>query len=273
VKTGFAVAFGFVLLVGSSPLRADSTIRRGIDTFTTQDDGKTYYSFAQNPIPAGFFCKGSAAFTGRITFRGLALAAAGNLHGKDTILERLDDAAFDANGRATTRVRFRALSLVSSQPIRTSCGDFHAYVSLAGEQRPTAMQIYRTNERGGEFVAPLAINARISFIPVKTGKSSRGSRKLELQANVTFPAAALPWSFQPGARASKVGPVVVDTNGDLKPDTRLAGNTNFAPGWTPDQLVHRAGICVWCEPPSCHADENDQHCTSGVKVCGEEQCP
>jgi hypothetical protein len=58
-------------------------------------------------------------------------------------------------GRASTRVRFRALSLVSSRPIRTACGAFHAYVSLDGRQSATAMQIYRTHERGGEFVAPL----------------------------------------------------------------------------------------------------------------------
>jgi hypothetical protein len=52
-------------LLGLSSLAAEP-IQRGIDVFTTPADGSTYYSFAQNPIPAGFFCKGSKAFTGRV---------------------------------------------------------------------------------------------------------------------------------------------------------------------------------------------------------------
>lgn len=269
MKTGIRVALGLALLVGSGPLRADSAISRGIDTFTTLDDGKTAYNFAQNPIPAGFFCEGSAAFSGRVTFRGLPLMANGNIHGNDTIVERLDDAVFDANGRASTRVRFRALSLVSSRPIRTACGAFYAYVSLDGRQRATAMQIYRTHERGGEFVAPLALNVRLTFIPATPAKSPRSSRKLELRTSFTFPAISLPWSFRPGPQTSKVGPIVVDTNGDLKPDTRLTGNTNFAPGWLPDPVAYRKVVggsggegCIQCSVRICHeVDGEGHHCT------------
>jgi len=137
-----------LLLPGLSPLAAESTIQRGIDIFTTADDGKTSYDFARNPIPAGFFCAASKAFTGRVTFKGLPLATGtpGQLSGADTVIERLDDAVFDAKGAATTRLQFRALSLVSTAPIRTACGAFHVYVSLAGQQRVTTMDIYRTQE-------------------------------------------------------------------------------------------------------------------------------
>jgi hypothetical protein len=48
-----------LFLLGLSPLAADSTIQRGIDIFTTVGDGRTSYDFAENPIPAGFFCQDS----------------------------------------------------------------------------------------------------------------------------------------------------------------------------------------------------------------------
>src|SRR5262245_33596519 len=162
-------ALAVVLLVSVSPLAADVVIRRGIDSFTTTANGKTFFDFAETPIPAGFFCKGSAPFTGRVTFQGLPLAtgAPGQLHGADTVIERLDDAVFDASGTAETRIRFRALSLASVAPVKTACGAYHVYASLAGDQRETVMRIQRTQEGGGTFVAPLAVDARLTFIPVK----------------------------------------------------------------------------------------------------------
>ena len=88
------------LLLGLSPLGADPVIQRGIDVFTTAGDGRTFYDFSHNPIPAGFFCKGSKAFTGRVAFKGLPLTteAPGQLWGADTVIERLDDAVFDDKG-------------------------------------------------------------------------------------------------------------------------------------------------------------------------------
>ena len=201
-------------------MAADTVIQRGIDIFTTTGDGKTFYDFAQNPIPAGFFCKGSKAFTGRVAFKGLPLddRDPGQLRDADTVIERLDDAVFDANGIAVTRIQFRALSLVSIAPIKTACGAFHVYVSLAGKQRVTTMRILRTQEGGGNFVAPLAVDARMTFIPVKPARN-KAARKLELDGSFTFPANPMPWSVADGEMAKRIGPVVVDTNGDLTPDT------------------------------------------------------
>ena len=95
-------ALAVLLLAGLSPLAADTVIQRGVDTFTTTANGKTFYNFAKNPIPAGFFCRSSAPFTGRVTLKGLPLETGtpGPLHGADTVIERLDDAAFDATGTA-----------------------------------------------------------------------------------------------------------------------------------------------------------------------------
>jgi hypothetical protein len=257
----FAV-FVVSLLLGLSPLAADSVIQRGIDTFTTTANGTTYFDFAQNPLPAGFFCDKSAVFTGRVALKGLPLTtgAPGQIWGADTVIERLDDAAFDANGTAVTRIRFRALSLVSINPVKTSCGAFHVYVSLAGNQRATRMTIYRTEEGGGNFVAPLAVTARISFIPVKPART-KSTRTLEITKGFTFPATPLPWSFQGGVKTKRISSAVVDTNGDLSPDTLLPGASNFVPGRSPRaNKIYGFQECP-CWEETCHAYTDKQHCT------------
>jgi hypothetical protein len=271
-----------LFLLGLSPLAADSTIQRGIDIFTTVGDGRTSYDFAQSPIPAGFFCKDSKPFTGRVTFKGLPLATGtpGQLWDADTVIERLDDAVFDANGTAATRIQFRALSLVSTAPIKTACGDFHVYVSLGGKQRVTTMNIYRTQEGGGDFVAPLAVNTRVTFIPVKPARN-KAARKLDLAADFTFPASPLPWSFPAGARAKRMGSVLVDTNGDLTPDTLLPGTSNFSPGSSPDHFMSKLYTGECPDPctmePSCHNDPSTGkiHCTTPTwpSNCPRTLCP
>ena len=255
------------LLLGLSPLSADPIIQRGIDVFTTAGNGRTFYDFSHNPIPAGFFCKGSKAFTSRVAFKGLPLATEtpGQLWGADTVVERLDDAVFDDKGVAVTRIRFRALSLVSIAPVKTGCGAFHVYLSLGGEQRVTTMDILRTQEGGGEFAAPLAVNVRMTFIPMKPARN-KGARKLELTRSVTFPASPLPWSFPAGATAKRIGSVVVDTDGDLTPDALLPGTSNFSPGQSPDRPWMLKGYCSCCPGEVCHADDGEMHCTT-VPMC------
>jgi hypothetical protein len=251
------------LLLGLSPLAADPVIQRGIDIFTTPADGRTVYDFAENPIPAGFFCKRSKAFTGRVAFRGLPLATevAGQLANADTVVERLDDAVFDAKGTAVTRIQFRALSLVSITPVKTSCGAFHAYVSLGGTQRVTTMSIHRTGEGGGSFVAPLAVDVRMTFIPVKPARG-KGARRLELAGSFTFPASPIPWSFTDNAMAKKMSTVAVDTDGDLSPDTRLPGTSNFVPGLSPDNPMLKTEFGNCCSEYVCHDDGTGKiHCT------------
>ena len=275
------LGLGFVLLLCCATLAsADSVIQRGIDVFTTLDNGKTFYSFADNPIPAGFFCKGSEPFAGTIALKGLPLETdpPGKLRKADTVIERLSDAAFDNEGLAQTTIRVRALSLVSSKPLSTSCGDFHVYVSLNGEQRATTMRIYQTAENGGHFVAPLAIDARMLFVPV-TGSAAR---PLELTGSFTFPAQPVPWRFEPGPGVKKVDPITVDTNADRIADALLVGTTNFAPGWQPASGRYETIYCDWpcvtCEPGYCHeGGGEEQHCTGPVCACSgsgwQAYCP
>jgi hypothetical protein len=264
------------LLFGLSPLSADPVIQRGIDVFSTLANGKTFYDFSQNPIPAGFFGKDSNVFIGRVAFKGLPLAAdpQGHLGGIDTIVERLDDAIFDEKGIAATRIRFRALSLVSITPVKTACGAFHVYLSLGGKQRVTKMTIVRTQENGGEFFAPLAVDVKMTFIPVKPARN-KGVRKLELPGSVTFPASPLPWSLLTQGAAKKAVGVNVDTNGDLIPDTLLPGTSNFLAGQSPDRSITASAICSCCPqdaPPVCHYSSGQQHCTAPPQCAGSQSC-
>lgn len=246
------------LLLGLSPLAADPVIQRGIDAFNTLASGSTFYDFAHKPIPAGFFCKNSKPFTGRVELKGMPLATGvpGQLRGADTVIERLDNAVFDANGTAVTRIVFRALSLVSIDPIETVCGSFHVYISLTGSQRVTKMTIYRTQKGGGIFEAPLKVKARLTFIPVKPA-DDKISPKLEILGTVNFPGNPLPWSFAVAARDKRRRePVFVDTDGDLRPDTLLPSVSNFLPGISPDRVMSKSCACI----EGCHMESGEMHC-------------
>jgi len=167
---------------------------------------------------------------------------------------------------------------VSTAPIKTACGAFHVYVSLGGKQRVMTMNIYRSQEGGGNFVAPLAVNTRVTFIPVKPSRN-KAARKLELAANFIFPASPLPWSLPAGAQAKRIGSVIVDTNGDLTPDTLLPGTSNFSPGSSPDRFMTKwYGECPDpCAGPTCHTDTSTgkEHCTYPTRppYCADMACP
>jgi hypothetical protein len=271
-RTTVLTMLALSLLLGFSPLSADPVIRRGIDVFSTAGDGKTFFDFSYNPIPADFFCRGSKAFTGRVAFKGLPLATApaGGLWSTDTVVERLDDAVFNDKSVAVTRVQFRALSLVSIAPIKTSCGAFHVYVSLDGKQRVTTMSIFRTQDDGGTFVGPLAVDVRMTFIPVKPPRI-KGTRNLEIKDSVTFPGNTMPWRLTAGAVAQKVASVTVDTDGDLVPDALLPGSSSFSPGESPLRLT-TMGYCSCCPGEYCHANGGQQHCFEATQCPGMQSC-
>ncbi len=129
------------------------------------------------------------------------------------------------------------------------------------------MNIYRTQEGGGNFVAPLAVNARMTFIPVKPA-GAKAARKLALDGSFTFPAGSpIPWSLRSDASEKRTGSVLVDTDGDLIPDALLPATSNFLPGSSPDRLrLNKAyGECPDpCAAPTCHIDPSTgkEHCTT-----------
>jgi len=120
-KLRFAVWLFAFALAAAPALALDSTIYNGIDLWTTRGDGATFADFATNPIPAGFFCAKSAAFSGRIPMQGVPLATGvpGVLGKTDTIVQRLDDAVFNKKGVAFTRLQVRAMTFMSIAPVKT----------------------------------------------------------------------------------------------------------------------------------------------------------
>lgn len=218
-----------VLLVAAPGFAADRTIQNGIDTWVTRGNGATFINFAKNPIPAGFFCAGSAPFSGKHFLEGVPVATGtpGALGRADTILQRLDDAVFDKRGVAVTRLQFRALNLQSIKPLETACGKFHVTVHLSGEQPITRMVITRENANGGRFVAPISLNTKVSFTPV--GRAT--NEVFEIPMKARFPAKPYPWANKPSRPVAQVaGFVRVDTDGDSRPDLFLPGNSDFFPG-------------------------------------------
>ncbi|HSS52865.1 MAG TPA: hypothetical protein VLX28_28310, partial [Thermoanaerobaculia bacterium] len=252
------------------------TVQNGIDVWHTAGDGSSFVNFDKNPIPKGFFCSKSAAFTGKVVLQGrpLATGTPGELGGADTIVQRLDDANFDGSGVATTRVQLRALQLVSVAPLKTACGNFNVLVTLNGTQPTTKMKIIRETESSGRFEAPIAVQYKISFIPTRVG-----AQKLELVRSFTLaPAPNATWGTLPQAKSfSRQPTLLVDTDGDQIPDTYVPRSSgNFQAGWTPawakalaerrsQDKIYQVDQPIDCSPgpdPECHPEAEGIHCST-----------
>jgi hypothetical protein len=256
-----------LLLTALPALAADRVVQSGIDPWYTPGNGRTFIDFATIPLPAGFFCFKSEPFAGRIVFRGVPVATgeAKVLGNTDTIIQRLDEAVFDKNGVANTRVQVRVLHFESVQPIKTACGDYKVEVRLNGEQPVTKMRIVRENDHGGRFYAPIAVNGKLVFTPVRGGSSEI----LEITRNVRFPAdQGIAWADHSGLTQGvrRAGFVKVDTDNDRLPDTFLPGtSSNFAAGASSRQGRGGKGpeskISQYYDSNGCHIQPpTEGHC-------------
>jgi hypothetical protein len=262
LRTVVGTAVILALIAGSPAFGAES-IHKGVDLWMTVA-GFAQTSFADQPIPAGFFCEGSQAFTGKVKFKGapLAVEPAGSLGSIDTVVRRLDDAKFDAKGEATTRIQLMALSLVSVQPIETSCGKFNVAVNLDGKQPETLMHIFQSEAFGGTYNAPLALNVKAVFTPVDGNLSGRRevTRRIDLG-----PGSNSVWAYVNLPRY-KQG-VKVDTNGDGKPDTVLPASSNFLAGVAPAVLNAPPPL------PRLASTKKQGSTTNDAVSCPAGQCP
>jgi hypothetical protein len=260
-----------VLTVAFLPIpfaAADDVVYGGIDLWRTPGNGNTGVDFAESPLPAGFFCPGSKAFTGRVVLRGVPVvtAKAGALSATDTIFERLDDARFDGKGLASTRVQARALNLEGVAPVKTACGSYRVQVHLTGNQPVTRMQLVRESSNGGRFLAPLALHVKIVFEPL-----AKGGRTLEVEKDIRFPAnPQLRWSTDLTGQKQFVASVKVDTDGDRIADTILPGTSNFVVRQDRTLPADKADGCEGgvINMPSpdldpCHCARGCQHCVAG----------
>jgi len=255
LSSHIAILVTLALLLAVPAFAGDAVITNGIDLWQTPAAGGTFVDFAKEPLPAGFLCPNSAPFTGKVVLRGVPIKTkpANALREADTIIQRLDDAAFTKSlpvinpfalrgsdgtisqvgasffrGQevATTRVQVKAISFVGMQPMKTGCGTYAVKASLAGEQPVTEMIIVRESEGGGRFYAPLALNIRLTFTPVA------GGAPIELVKSIRFPAKPLSaWTSVPGRRAAYDSFVGVDSDADGAVDVMLPGTSNFAAGF------------------------------------------
>lgn len=247
------IALAALVLLALPAAAAEIHIQSGIDVWWTPADGATRADFQQQPIPAGFFCDGSAPYYGTIAFQGAPVVTSpeGILAGADTVIHRLDDVVLGDSGVGSTRVQVAALELRSISPVVTRCGTFNVSASLAGEQPITKMEITRKGEEGGSFAAPLSLNVRLTF----TSANQRDSVERTLVQQVDLDAAPNSrWlsSIDDRTRGA-AGYVTVDSDGDGQPETRLPGTsaTFFA---DPTLDISRAGGYV------CHTGNGHQHC-------------
>lgn len=255
-----AVLITVLCLAVVAPAAAgDLVIRSGIDIWATKADGRTHYDFAGSPIPAGFFCANSEPFAGVVYLKGSPIATAkpGSLGNADTIVERLDDAAFNRQGVATTRILLRALNLESMSPIETSCGSFNVKASLAGNQPITRMRIVQGTPTSGNYIAPLALNVKLLFTPA----DRPFTRPLVLRKSIRFlPKPNATWTSQPvSGLVTHEDFVKVDTDGDGAPDSFLAGTSNFSAAGNPF-AKSAAGADCHCADAEC----SEEHCPWGV---------
>lgn len=246
------------------PAAADDVIYGGVDAWKTV--AITHSTFADDPIPADFFCPGSAPFTGRVALRGVPIATEpeGALDGRDTLVGRLDDARFDAEGVARTRVALIALNLVSVEPVDTGCGLYEMRVVLDKEQPTTEMTIVRTNDLGGTFESPLALNTKVTFTPLAGGESRVLSRSVDLG-----PGSQSVWIESP--RPAVAQKVTVDTDGDGVPDRELALRSNFKAGVAPVNLEWDTAPAL-CQDVSCHCTRGSTNPYEPNDLCPHLHC-
>lgn len=182
---------GLALLL-AAPAVAEDVIEPGFDFWQTVGSGATGYSFDKDPIPAGFFCRDSEPFKGEVTFEGVPLKSDPDraLGTTDTIVERLDPAQFDRDGKATTRLRVRALRLEGRSTITNRCGEWAVKAVLAkGEQPITNMTLYRTNSNPdtGVFNANLVLDVEMVFENLSTRETVSLIRTVSLPTFVETP--------------------------------------------------------------------------------------
>jgi hypothetical protein len=180
------------LCLAAAPAFAAQPLLRGTDAWTTVPEG-TYANLVNNPLPAGFLCNEFPGLTGYIYLRGVPIMSdQGLLSRTDTIIQRLDDAAFDKNGVALTRARVLALQLTGVETLKTVCGEFKVDVTLDGEQPLSTMRILRDNNKGGRYMVPLAVNTKIIFTRV-----DNEAERFEFADHVVFPPNPLNrWSYR-----------------------------------------------------------------------------
>lgn len=297
-----------IALLAAAPLAAagdlPGRVEAGFDFWQTLSSGATAYPFANDPLPAGFFCSGSEPFKGVINFEGIPLDTqpAGILGTTDTIIERLDEAVFNGRGVAKTRIRGRALNLVGTEPLKNACGTWKVTASLADDQPVTEMIFRREHRFGGNFDANLRLKIRVAFTNVDTGAVRSVVREVHLPTvhSVPFAFAKATLStatYTPQTYTAVACRQLVNTTVSTQAITVLDGwvqtvdrpqgatekrvaanDVNLKAAVVTGCLCNSSGQCMpvysWHDPCSTPGYDCEKHFTHSPCELGyEEQCP
>lgn len=263
------------------PATAQPPIQPGIDILETTTAGGTQVGFASNPIPAGFFCAGSAAYTGTVNLKGVPLATnpAGAAGAADTILERPSSASF-VSGIATVPAIVRAMSLASTAPITVSCPgsgttQWNVSACLCGSQPTNFLKAKVTASCGancGTFDGNLSLQVCLRFTRVGTGVTVG-----PITQSVTLSTNGTAWCSRAGTGSVTVAsPFKVDSNCDGTADLTVPATSNFFPGWKCGTLTSgQTCLQQYAALTRCHPQPNNPtahlHCIN--PVCGRQTAP
>jgi hypothetical protein len=219
-----------VLAVAAVPALAQDrdVIPRGTDSWKTAGDGSSYTDLN---LPAGFLDKDCPAFKGRVVLAGVPVETvpADAYNGGDTLVERLEDAVFDAKGVAQVKIVVRGLHFKGADSLKTDCGEWSADVGLAKEQSPTVMTIVREDAHGGYFTAPISVDTVWTFT-----RSSDGAVRTLGTSNILTSDEKSPWSSDTCTKSAAAGtrrPALVKP-GNGRPALKIAAVTHgFNPGY------------------------------------------
>jgi len=264
-------------LLALPALAGPPTIKKGIDLFSTASG--TAADFSASPLPAGYFCSGSSAFSGSIPLTGVPLATlpAGVASTTDTIVERLADGIFGSSGTTTIPVVVRALKMRSASTLSIFCPgvgntDWQVDVCLCGTQKETAIEVKidPTCDKCGEFSGTLSVEACLRFTRVATG-TTLGPVSQVLSLDID----AMPWCYDPSVGETVIdNPFSADANCSGDPNLTLPGTSNFHPGRScktlgMDCLTLNASQTT-CHSPGSHTPPyppGHVHCIN--PVCGK----
>lgn len=259
-----------VVALVAIPASAQPTILKGSDLFATA--AGTFADFSTNPIPAGFFCPGSPAFAGAIPLSGVPLTTvpAGVAAGTDTIVERLTDGVFAADGTASMAVIVRALQLRGTLTVNCASGPTTWTVNacLCGTQPVTKIVAKLTDDACGcgTFSGGLQLRVCLTFT---RGSVTLGPITQTINLNINN----MSWCYQPAAgTAAPKDPFAVDTNCDRCPDQQVPGVTNFHPGWTCDSIKPGTDcLTEFGHLTTCHDNPGGDHLHCVNPVCDRRQ--
>ena len=235
------LALATLLAAPAGAQAAVPPLNPGTVLLSTPAGAGTAVDFASNPIPADFFCPGSAPFNGAVALQGVPLATnpAGITGGADTIVEHLTTGTFNTSGVASFSAVLRAMRLRSSGTLAVTCGDgsttsWRVDVCACGTQTATKVvaKLDPACNNCGTATGTLAVNVCVTFTDVNSGRVA-GPIRQTLTLNLTNSGTGgTPWCFRPGLGEPVVSqPFQVDTNCDNQPDLTVRPSANFHTGY------------------------------------------